>query len=234
MTSIVTVKPARNVWEQVKWKCKAYSSMFSTVILVHLIIGFLTSEGTGSFYIGGNFEGRTYTLDALFIFSVILMLGLGWMLASNTLAQDQRSIVTTNQTEVLSMFIFTIILAIFTVMSALSVHCITIALEILKTDAPFILENPFFSSNTILAFAVCITLACAVGYFVRAVFQFSKIVLVLLAIALFLVIRANGMSFWGVIFGVNVWEIIGYSSLYILLVWTIIFIIRQFREVYRS
>ena len=233
MTSIVTVSSKRNIFEQVKWKCKAYSSMFSTVILVHLIIGFLTSEGTGSFYYGGSFEGRTYTLDGLFIFSVILMLGLGWMLASNTLAKDQRSIVTTNQTEVLSMFLFTMILAIFTLISALSVYCITIALGILKTDVSFMLEAPFFSSNTIIAFVLCITLACAVGYFVRTVFQFSKIVLLLFAMALFLVIRVYGTSFWSVIFGVKVWEIIGYSSLYIVLIWAIIFGIRQFREVNR-
>lgn len=236
MTSILTVNPARNIWEQVKWKCQAYSSMFSTVILVHVILGFLTSEGTGSMMIGGSlvsYEARTYTLDGLFIYSVLLMLGMGWMLASGALSRDQFSIVTTNQMEVISTLLFTMVLAIFTVTSALSIHCITIALEVIKTDAPFVLEDQFFSLNTIFAFAVCITLACAVGYFVRVVFQFSKIVFVLLAIVLFLAIRAYTISLWGVVFGASIWEIVGRSSLYIVLLWAIILVIRQRREVNR-
>ena len=236
MTSIVIVSPARNVWEQVKWKCQASSSMFSTIILVHLILGFLTSGGTGSFSTGGSFlsfEASTYTLDAAFLYSIILMLGIGWMLASGAVLYDQFSIVTTNQTEVLSTFFFFVLLSIFTFVSAVCMLCISVALELLKTNEPLMIESQFFSVGTMVLFIVCMLLTSTIGYFIRTLFQFSKVLLGLLAVLLFLLIRMSGVDSWGVVFGTTSAEIIWRSSLYILLLWGAIFTMRLRKEVNR-
>ena len=237
MTSIVTVSPARNVYEQVKWKCQACSSMFSTIMLVHIILGFLMSDGTGSFSTGGLFvavEARTYTLDGVFIYSVILMLGIGWMLASQNLSRDQLSIVTNNQTEVLSSFFFLVILSVFTFVSGLCMLYITVAIEMLKVSEPVIIENQFASFSTMLLFTVCMLIAGTIGYFIRVAFQFSKVFFVLLAILLFLLIRTYGGDTWAFIFGTTTASIIWRSSLYILLFWGASYLVRQRREVSRS
>ncbi|MER1958744.1 MAG: silver transporter [Solibacillus sp.] len=236
MTSIVTVSPARNVWEQVKWKCQTSSSMFSTIILVHLILGFLTSGGTGSFSTGGSFlsfEARTYTLDVAFLYSIILMLGIGWMLASGALSRDQFSIVTTNQTEVVSTFFFFVLLSIFTFVSSVCMLCISVAIEMLKLNEPLVVENQFFSVSTMAMFIVCMLVASTMGYFIRTVFQFSKVLLGLLTVLLFLLIRMYGVDSWSAVFGTTSAEIIGRSSLYVVLLWGAIFVMRLRREVNR-
>ena len=236
MTSIVTVSPARNVWEQVKWKCQTSSSMFSTIILVHLILGFLTSGGTGSFSTGGSFlsfEARTYTLDVAFLYSIILMLGIGWMLASGALSRDQFSIVTTNQTEVVSTFFFFVLLSIFTFVSSVCMLCISVAIEMLKLNEPLVVENQFFSVSIMAMFIVCMLVASTMGYFIRTVFQFSKVLLGLLTVLLFLLIRMYGVDSWSAVFGTTSAEIIGRSSLYVVLLWGAIFVMRLRREVNR-
>lgn len=236
MTSIVTVSPARNVWEQVKWKCQTSSSMFSTIILVHLILGFLTSDGTGSFSTGGSFlsfEARTYTLDVAFLYSIILMLGIGWMLASGALSRDQFSIVTTNQTEVVSTFFFFVLLSIFTFVSSVCMLCIIVAIEMLKLNEPLVVENQFFSVSIMAMFIVCMLVASTMGYFIRTVFQFSKVLLGLLTVLLFLLIRMYGVDSWSAVFGTTSAEIIGRSSLYVVLLWGAIFVMRLRREVNR-
>ena len=236
MTSIVTVSPARNVWEQVKWKCQTSSSMFSTIILVHLILGFLTSGGTGSFSTGGSFlsfEARTYTLDVALLYSIILMLSIRWMLASGALSRDQFSIVTTNQTEVVSTFFFFVLLSIFTFVSSVCMLCISVAIEMLKLNEPLVVENQFFSVSTMAMFIVCMLVASTMGYFIRTVFQFSKVLLGLLTVLLFLLIRMYGVDSWSAVFGTTSAEIIGRSSLYVVLLWGAIFVMRLRREVNR-
>ena len=237
MTSIVTVSPARNLYEQVKWKCQVSSSIFSTIVFVHIILGLLMSDGTGSFSTGGSLismEARTYTLDGAFIYSIILMLGIGWMLASQNLSHDHLSIVTNNKTEVLSTFFFMIILSIFTFLSGVCMLLITVALDMLKTNEQLLIENQFISFSTMLLFTLCMLLAGTIGYFTRVAFQYSKVIAVVIFVILILVIRTYGVDTWGVLFGKTTAEIILRSSLYVFVLWCLSFIMRLFREVSRS
>lgn len=236
MTSIVTVNPARNLYEQVKWKCQASSSVFNTIILVHIILGFLMSDGTGSFSMGGSLismQARTYTLDGAFIYSVVLMLGIGWMLASGTLSRNQFSIVTTNQTEVISTFFFFVLISVFTFISAVCMLAISVVIEMLKMNEPLVIENQLFSVQTMVMFIVCMLLASTIGYFIRTVFQFSKVLLGLLAVLLFLLIRMYSVDIWSAVFGETSTEILWRSSLYVVLLWGAIFVMRLRREVNR-
>ena len=235
MTSIVTVNPARNLYEQVKWKCKTSSSVFSTIILVHIILGFLTSDGSGSFYMGDpliSMQARYYTLDGTFIYSIVLMLAIGWMLASGALSRDQFSIVTTNQTEVISTFFFFLLVSIFTFVSAVCMLAISVVVVMLKMNEPLVIENQI-SVQTMVIFIVCMLLASTIGYFIRTVFQFSKVLLGLLAVLLFLLIRTYSFDIWGIVFGETSAEILWRSSLYVVLLWGAVFVMRLRREVNR-
>ena len=237
MTSIVTVSPVRNIYEQVKWKCKAYSSMFSTVLIVYVLLSLLTGGMSGSMGRGGsffNYQEQFYSMDSFFIFTVMMMLILGWMIASKSLSDENYSIVTTNRTEVISTALFLVVLCLFTLVAAVSTLCITVVIDILRTGDLFMFHSTQFSLMTFIGFVICILLAASIGYFIHAVFDFSKIVFALLCVGFFIVVRQYTIDLWGMIFGGDSLSIIGRSALYIVVLWLLILFIRQRREVTRT
>ena len=237
MTSIVTVRPARNIYEQVKWKCKAYSSMFSTVLIVYILLALLSGGGSGSLGMGRNFvsyKEQYYTLDALFIFTIITMLIFGWMLASKSISRDNFSIVTTNYTEAISTALFLVVLCIFTLVAAISTLWISVMVDILRTGDLFIFHSMEYALLTFISFTVCTLLAASIGYFIHAVFDFSKIVFALLCAGMFLLIRQYTIELWEILFGGSAMQMIGRSAIYIIVLWLLIILMRQRREVTRT
>lgn len=237
MTSIVTVSPMRNIYEQVKWKCKAYSSMFSTMIIVYILLALLTGGGSGTVGMGQSFisyREQYYTLDGLFIFTVMTMLIFGWILASKPLSRDNFSIVTTRHTEVLSTALFLVVLCVFAVAAAISTLWISIFIDILRTGDLFIFHSMEYSFQTLTGFVICLLLAASIGYFIHTVFDFSKIVFALLCAGLFMLIRQNAIELWGIGFGESSMHIIGRSAIYIVVLWLLILFIRQRKEVTRT
>ncbi|MEK5183574.1 silver transporter [Solibacillus sp. FSL W7-1324] len=237
MTSIVTVSPMRNIYEQVKWKCKAYSSLFSTVLIVYIFMGLLSggmsgSLGTGTSFV--NYEERFYSLDGFFIYTIILMLILGWMLASKQLTRQNYSIVTTNLTEVASTGIFLIVLCIFTLAAAISTLIISVFINLLSTGEQNIYYDSTISFTAIIGFIVCTLLAASIGYFLHAMFDFSKIAFIVLAAGIFLLIRQYTYDIWQFVFGDGAMQIIGRSTVYVIVIWLLIALIRQKREVTRT
>lgn len=236
MTSIVTVSPIRNIYEQVKWKCKAYSSMFSTVLIVYILLGLLTGGMSGSLGTGTSFvdyEERFYSLDGFFIYTIILMLILGWMLASKQLSRQNYSIVTTNLTEVVSTGIFLIVLCIFTLAAAISTLIISVLISLLSTGEQHIYYETTISLTAIIGFIVCTLLSASIGYFLHAIFDFSKIAFLILAAGIFLLIRKYTYDTWQFVFGDGTMQIIGRSTVYVIVIWLLITLIRQKREVTR-
>lgn len=238
MTSIVTVSPMRNIYEQVKWKCRAYSSLFSTVLIVYILLGLLTGGLSGSLGRGTSFvnnEERFYSLDGSFIYSIILMLILGWMLASKRLSRDNFSIVTTNLTEVISTGLFLVILCIFTLAAAISTLSISVLINLLRTgDQQYLYYDTNISVSAIIGFIVCTLLAASIGYFLHAMFDFSKFAFIILAVGFFLLVRQYTFNTWQFVFGDGALQIIGRSAIYIVIVWLLIALIRQQREVTRT
>lgn len=236
MTSIVTVSPIRNIYEQVKWKCKAYSSMFSTVLIVYILLGLLTGGMSGSLGTGTSFvdyEERFYSLDGFFIYTIILMLILGWILASKQLSRQNYSIVTTNLTEVVSTGIFLIVLCIFTLAAAISTLIISVLISLLSTGEQHIYYETTISLTAIIGFIVCTLLSASIGYFLHAIFDFSKIAFLILAAGIFLLIRKYTYDTWQFVFGDGTMQIIGRSTVYVIVIWLLITLIRQKREVTR-
>ena len=237
MTSIVKVSPARNIYEQVKWKCKTYSSMFSTVLILYILLTLLTGGGSGSLGMGRSFvsyKEQYYTLDALFMFTVLTMLIFGWMLASKSISRDNFSIVTTNNTEAISSALFLVVLSVFTLVSAISTLWISVMIDILRTGDLFIFHSMEYSLLTFISFTVSLLLAASIGYFIHALFDFSKIVFALLFAGMFLLIRQYTIELWEIIFGGSAGQLIGRSTIYIVLLWLLIVLIRQRREVSRT
>lgn len=236
MISIVTVSPMRNIYEQVKWKCKAYSSMFSTVLIVYILMGLLTAGHSGTVGRGVsfvNYEEQFYSLDGLFIYTIMLMLILGWMLASKQLSRQNYSIVTTNLAEVVSTGIFLIVLCIFTLAAAISTLIISVLINLLSTGEQNIYYDSTISLTAIVGFIVCTLLAASIGYFLHAIFNFSKVAFIILAAGIFMLIRQYTYDTWQFVFGDGAMQIMGRSAVYVIVIWLLIALIRQKREVTR-
>lgn len=236
MTSIVKVSPARNIVEQVKWKCKAYSSAFSTVLIVHILISLLSGGGSGMMGYGRefvNYREKFYTLDGLFIFSIIACLIIGWIFASKQLSYDNFSIVTTKRMETVSTVLVLCLLSVFVVISALSTLSISLYINILITNEVFMFPNAMISWASIAVFLLGTLLAGVTGYVLHLLFDFSKVACVVLFIGCVLFIREFTNDFWTIVFGHDALNVIGRTMLYILILWAVAFWINQRREVIR-
>lgn len=236
MTSIVKVSTARNILEQVKWKCKAYSSAFSTVLIVHILLSLLGGGGGGSKGYGRGFvqyQEQFYSLDSLFIFSIISCLIIGWIFASKQLSFDNYSIVTTGRTETISTFLVLCVLSLFTLISALSTLSISVFLEMFIMDKVFIFQSNMMSGASIVTFFLATLLAGTIGYFLHQLFDFSKGLLTLLVIVFVLFVRQFLPEFWNVVLGNDVVTVTWRLLLYIVVLWAIAFWNNQRKEVIR-
>ena len=241
MTSIVKASLTRNIYEQVRWKCKAYSATFSSVLIVHILFGLLMlGNGSGSMYRGSgsinlNYEEHFYSLDAMYYISLITMLMIGWLIASKAMSRDNFSILTNNQTEVISSLSFLVVLCIFTFISALSTLSITVFIQLLRSDNILILPSTWISFRSILIFLTSTILAGTVGYCARSLFDFSKVVFALVIVMLVFIIRAiTPVEIWPLLFGKGWIEISGRSILYIIILWICTILLRQRKEVIRG
>ena len=241
MTSIVKASLTRNIYGQVRWKCKAYSSTFSSVLIVHILFGLLMlGNGSGSMYSGPgfinlNYEEHFYSLDAMYYISLITMLMIGWLIASKAISRDNFSILTNNQTEVISSLSFLIVLCIFTFISAMSTLSITVFIQLLSSDDMLLIPSTWISFQSVLIFLTSTILAGTVGYCARSLFDFSKVFFVLVIVALFFIIRTvTTIEIWPLLFGEGWLEIGGRSILYIIILWICTILLRQRKEVIRG
>lgn len=241
MTSIVKASPTRNIYEQVKWKSKAYSATFSSVLIVHILFGLMMlGNGSGSRYSGSgainiNYEEHFYSLDAMYYISLITMFMIGWLIASKAISRDNFSILTNNQTEVISSLSFLVVLCIFTFLSALSTLSITVFIHLIRSDGMLLIPSTWMSFQSVLIFLTSTILAGTVGYCARSLFDFSKAIFVLVIVVLISVVRAiSVVELWPLLFGEGWLEIGGRSVLYIIILWIGTILLRQRKEVIRG
>ena len=241
MTSIVKASLTRNIYEQVKWKCRAYSSTFSSVLIVQILFGLMMlGNGSGSSYRGSgsiniDYEEHFYSLDTTFLISLITMLLIGWLLASKAMSRENFSILTNNQTEVISSLSFLVVLCIFTFISSVSTLSITVFIQQLRSDDMLILPSTWISFQSVLIFLTSTALAGTVGYCARSLFDFSKVVFALVILVLFFIIRSiTTVEIWPLLFGKGWLEIGGRSVLYIMILWICTILLRRSKEVIRG
>lgn len=237
MVSIVTVSPARNLYEQVKWKCRIYSSLFSTVLIIYVLMALLTGGRAGSLGMGRGFieyQEMYYSLDGQLLYSMVILMIFGWILASKRFTQENYSIVTTKTEQIISTALFFAVLCVYCFIAALSTLSIAVMLTIWGTGDSFIFFGDSWSFAVFAIFFVCTWLAASVGYFIRTVFYFSKIVFTVLLAGLFLAGRYYMSELWALLFGGSVLQSIGNSILFIVILWLFIVWIGRREEVTRG
>lgn len=236
MISIAKVNPTKLLVEQVKWKCKVYSSMFSTVIIVNIIFGLLFFNGTGSMGMTSSFveyRETSYTMDVHFIYSIIVLFIVGWMFANKRMLNQNFSIVNTIINDTYSSFAFLALLSLFSVVSALStMYILTFVKAIfLSGDLPLVYYG-IDAGNVLLFFAVLL-LASSLGYFARTTFDYSKVLFIMIIVFFIVVANIIELDFFYFFFGVSTGVIVIRSLIYSILCWCLTWLIKRRCEVIR-
>ena len=178
MMSLNKVSPMQNIWQQLKWKFSAYSSTIYTVIIVQIIFALLLfGNGTGmnGSGIGNVFvRQRFYSLDMMATVSVLSLFIIGWVLATNSIKQDNFSVVTTRKTAHISTVLFLICLSIITTVTSLSSLYIMVFARLIFGDINFIMPATFINGEAIILFVIMLIFASATGYFLSSLIVVSK------------------------------------------------------------
>lgn len=239
MTSLNNVSIAQNIWQQLVWKCRTFSSTFTTVLIVQIIFSVLPFGSTGSS--GGSFGSiryneSIYSLDLLLIVSILSVIMLGWLLATGSIRNDNYSIVTTNFTETASTLLFLIVLSIFTTLSALSSLYFTVFTRLLFFDQVIVVKSALIEISTLFIFLLFVLIACSASFFAKTLFDVSKITFLFLIIAII-----SSMRFWNISVSMhfefflvqNMLELLGKVFLVLMILWGLTIAIRKRREVIR-
>ncbi|MEG0385060.1 MAG: hypothetical protein RR642_09935 [Solibacillus sp.] len=239
MTSLNNVSLTQNIWQQLLWKCRTFSSTFTTVLIVQIIFSVLSFGSSGSR--GGSFGAiqyneSVYSLDFLVIISIFSAIMLGWLLATQSIRNDNFSVVTTNFTETVSTLLFLVVLSAFTVFSALSSLYITVFTRLLFFDQVMVFKSIFIDISTLFIFSFFVLIAGSASFFAKTLFDISKITFLLLTIAIIYSVRTWGISesaFFEFILVQSMGELLGKVLLVLTILWGLTIVIRKRREVIR-
>lgn len=237
MTSIVTVSSKRNIFEQVKWKCQVYVSLFTTIIIVQGLFGFISMNGTSGLGMHRGFiEYREsyFSLDATFMISIFVLFILGWMLANSKMTHQNYSVVNNATTDTISNFIMLILLSAFTLFASLSVVYIIMLLQTMtESFSQFYLDRTA-DIGMLVVFTLFLLMASSIGYLLKTMFDYSKILFIGVLVLAIVVINILSETFLPLIFGASMFSISVRSIFYVLLIWGITLFIRRHSEVKRS
>ena len=236
MTSIVKISTKEHVIEQVKWKCKVYNSMFSTVIIVHFIFGLLTFYNGSANRWGGSssleIQESIYGLEFVFIVSIFMLFLLGWSLAAKPFLNQSYSIPNTNVQETVSSFILLILLALYTIVSALCTTVILFFIKILLDDKGIKLFQLGIDPSILFLFFIVILLASTVGYFLKSLYDVSKVGFIAV-LGVFALLAIQVEDFFVFLFTTDVGTINMRSLFYLIILWGVTIICRKQNEVIR-
>ncbi|KGR75685.1 hypothetical protein [Ureibacillus manganicus] len=166
------------IWKQVKWKCKAFSQSFITLIGVLIVIQLLGWNGSGSS--GGGFNQFSVYIN-IFSLDMNVLITCMWAFVQSLLMQgrvqhqDDYSFVTnrfvTNVSNAIVVIIYSFI-ATLIAMATLYISTVVIQLfrgiEIIRDE---LIVNPV---DAIVIFLIILLIA-AIGFFIGSAFHLSKL-----------------------------------------------------------
>ncbi|MEK4423706.1 hypothetical protein [Solibacillus sp. FSL K6-1523] len=238
MTSLNNVSITQNICQQLLWKCRVFSATFSTIVIVQMIfavlVGSTGSRGSGRGFF--EYDERYFSLDLLLIISVISAIMLGWLLATQSIRNDNYAVVTTNFTETVSTLLFLVVLSAFTVLSALSAFYITAFSRLLIFNQVKVNVGSLFELSSLFLFFLFVLLAGSASFFARTLYDFSKVITLLLIISFIFYTQLRNISDSALIKFFFIPDNVGVEGgliFMIVLFWVLAIGIRQRREVMR-
>lgn len=195
MMSLTRPSVGQNIWQQLIWKLSAYGQAIYTIVLMQMIFTLFTFGGTGTSGGGNgtvNVQEHFYSLDFLFIISMLSFLIIGWMLATKAFTDENFTIVTTRFTAHASTGLFLVVLSALSTVTALSsLYIVVLLRRLIRTDE-FMMSVMPFHLESIVVFFFAMVMMGAVGYLLSSLIYTSKLYILVIAVAGFFFIRIYG------------------------------------------
>lgn len=166
------------LWKQVKWKLSAHSQALNTLIIIQIIIAFLgfnASSMSRTGFNGIHLSTHFYSLDVMVFIACIWAFITALLLQRMDYFQDDFAVVTTRFVSNISNSIVLVFYSfIATIITIVSLYIFVVSIQLftqVELIADGLLINPI---QMLVAFSILL-LAASSGFFVGALFSFSKI-----------------------------------------------------------
>ncbi len=175
------IRMGDNIWQQTKWKLKAYNSGFTTVVVVQILFSLfflsvldgMTHLSTGNMYM--NLQVSIFSIDGVLMFSLIACLIVSLIMASQGAWHENMSVVTTRITATLSTVVYFIILSAVATLTAVSSFYIAVWLAQQFHDTEWIASDYLLPLRTYVICFVLHLVATACGFLAGIALEKSKL-----------------------------------------------------------
>jgi len=177
MMSLNSLTTSQVLWKQVKWKCKAFSQSFITLIGILIVIQLLGWNGSGSSGGGSNQFSvyiHFYSLDMTFIITCIWAFIQSLLMQGRIQQQDDYSIVTNRIVCNVSNSIVVTIYCFIATLIAIASFYISVLFYRLFSGIDLIRNELLFNPVEVIVTFLLILLVAASGFFIGSAFHFSK------------------------------------------------------------
>ena len=198
MQSLTNISLKTIVKKQVKWKAKLYISALSSLVIVQIIFGVLTS-GSGSASSGhgrGNLDVQfsIYSLDMFLIVSAIWAFVIALLFTTKAYRIDDLSVISSRTSSAIANILVMIIYSFIAVIIMISTYYLQLLGILLVTKKSFVIENLLISPSLFILCFSCICLFGAIGLLLGTSFKGSVVIKIFVSMFMLLGLKLIFMS----------------------------------------
>ncbi|MGE7695685.1 hypothetical protein ACQKNC_16525 [Lysinibacillus sp. NPDC094177] len=190
MQSLTNISLKTIVQKQVKWKAKLYISALSSLVIVQIIFGVLTS-GSGNASTGHgrgnlNIQFSIYSIDTFLIVTAIWAFIVALLFTTKAYRTDDLSAISSRTSSAIANIFVMIIYSFIAVIIMISTYYLQVFGISLMEKKSFIIENIFISPSTLLLCFSSICLFGAIGLLLGTSFKGPLVIKILVSIFMLL------------------------------------------------
>lgn len=178
------------VKKQVKWKAKLYISALSSLVIVQIIFGLLTSSsGSGSSGYGGEnltVHFSNYSLDTFLIVTAIWAFIVALLFTTKAYRIDDLSVISSRTSSAIANIFVMIIYSFIAVIIMISSYYLQVFGILLVEKKSFIIEDLFISPSILLLCFSSLCLFGAIGLLLGTSFKGPVVIKILVSTFLLL------------------------------------------------
>lgn len=185
MQSLTNISLKTIVQKQVKWKAKLYISALSSLVIVQIIFGVLTS-GSGNASTGHgrgnlNIQFSIYSIDTFLIVTAIWAFIVALLFTTKAYRTDDLSAISSRTSSAIANIFVMIIYSFIAVIIMISTYYLQVFGISLMEKKSFIIENIFISPSTLLLCFSSICLFGAIGLLLGTSFKGPLVIKILIS-----------------------------------------------------
>lgn len=190
MQSLTNISLKTIVKKQVKWKAKLYISALSSLVIVQIIFGLLTSSaGNGSSGYGGEnltVHFSNYSLDTFLIVTAIWAFIVALLFTTKAYRIDDLSVISSRTSSAIANIFVMIIYSFIAVIIMISTYYLQVFGILLVEKKSFIIEDLFISPSILLLCFSSVCLFGAIGLLLGTSFKGPVVIKILVSTLLLL------------------------------------------------